>query len=194
MPKLIQSQARGLLSLLTSKDGGLGPAGLEDNLRAVVDIEKYYELNGRRRFFRGQTAAQLDASPAGWVAGGGAVDYRGWIACRAADGSDTSLTNNLIVPEGEIWHVRAVSVKAQRVTGTGAIEAGWAHGMFPQYAFGQLGIYSQVVTAPLSQQAGQMCDFLAMPGTCPAFFTPRWQLAANDFNVDVYVLADVLPL
>lgn len=193
MPKLIQSQARGLLALLTSKDGGLGPAGMEDNLRITVDAEKYYSLNGRRQLSVGQTAAQMDAAPAGWIAAGGALSNQGWYAAVPADGSVVANVD-MRVPEGELWRVIGVTIKETRITGTSSCVAGWAHGSFPSWSFVQIGQYSSSVAPPLTAVAGSNCDFLALPGSAPAFFFPNWDLGVLDANLNIYVVYEQLPL
>lgn len=192
MPKLIQSQARGLLSLLTSKDGGLGPAAMEDNLRITLDAASLYGLNGRATRFVSQSEAQIDAAPAGWVAGGGALTNQGWFACVPADG--TTGTTDMRVPEGELWRVLGITLKANRVNGSVVLAAGWAHGMYPNWVFTQLGNVSAAVLAGQAQSAGKDVDFIAIPGSAPAFYCNSWDLGVFDFSLDVHLVYERVPL
>lgn len=194
MPRLIQSQARGLLSLLTSKDGGIGPGTLEDSLRATVDTSDFYLLNGRTTTFNAQTAAQADAAPSGWIAAGGALD-NGWRACYPGDGNLAAGVPAIAVPEGELWRVKSVTIQVDRVTGgSGQVFAGWAHGMFPNFRYSQIGNASTTFVANQATTCGGQCDFLALPGSCAAFFNITWDLGVNDYDFQVYVVYERLPL
>lgn len=187
MPKLIQSQARGLLSLLTSKDGGLGPPAMEDNLRAVLETRDFYGLNGRGGINFGQTVANLDAAT-GWIAGGGA-GVIGWRPCFGTAGN-----NDLRVPQGELWRVLSVQFRATRVNGSVVLAAGWAHGESPTWYFGAVGPTAAAVLAAQSQTAGGPCDFIAMPGSAPAFHFNQWLVGTFDFDLEVFVLYERVPL
>lgn len=197
MPKLIQSQARGVLSLLTSKDGGLGPAAMEDNLRLTLEMLPFYGLNGRQVLFRGQTAAQLDNAATGWLASGGAT-VRGWFACMNQVGPPLPppAGNDIIVPEGELWRVLNVTMHFNRTVGSGgSLAAGWAHGLFPAFRFAQnSGQVSGTVGAGFHGTAGGDCDFIALPGTTPAFFVPQFTLATLAFDLNVYLTYERIPL
>lgn len=188
MPKPIQSQAAGLLGVLTSKDGGIGPAAAEDNLRLNYRTNDFYGLNFRQNLFRSQTAAQLDNAVTGWIGAGGAFTRQGWFPTMSVTGPQPP--TDVFVPEGEIWRVLGVTFKFNRDVGTfDSLAAGWAHGMFPSHRFAT--IYcggSGTVAANESGTAGGLCDFLALPGSSPAFFTPSWTLATQAFDLEVFVI------
>lgn len=193
MPRLIQTQATGLLSLLTSKDGGVGPPAMEDFLRLTLDTYDFYGLAGRVSVGRGQTAAQLDAAVTGWIGAGGALTT-GWIPTVNVTGPP-SAPPDVFVPAGELWRVLSVTIQAIRVTGTISVAAGWAHNMFPNFRFMQLTeLSASVATAGFSTSAGTDCDFIALPGSAPAFFVPSWDLGVTDFNVNVWVVYERMPI
>lgn len=179
----IQSQAAGLLGLLTSKFGGIGPPGMEDHLRTTLDLRDFYGVPVRQVLFRSQTAAQLDNAN-GWIAGGGAVTG-GWFACQSI--AAPAVPPDIVVPSNELWRVLNLTMFFERTTGSGgALAAGWVHGAFPaDSVWAQLAEGTGTVAAGFRGTSGTNSDFLALPGSGPAFFMPQWDLGVLDFDLQV---------
>lgn len=174
MPRLIQSNPVGLLDVLTSKDGGTGPAALLDEVRATVNLEGYYLRQFRRSRTRTLTKAVINTSttgPEGW-------NYFSLLAgATAAD---------LAVPSGQMWHVFGVELHVTTVVGTVNVQAGFtvtdpnvaAHG----YGI-PIGNATGAVAAGTQGVSGGPCDLWALPGGGAAFFIRDWLLATNDCDV-----------
>lgn len=176
MPRPVQSAALGLLSLLTAKDGGIGPNGLEDNYRAILDARPMIGLGFRSTFTISLVPANINVALAG---------APGWY--RLND-EVLGIAAGFRCPDSEVWRVIAFGVTLLSVTGSVAITPGWdfrAEG-------GAAGDLWPIALAPTSTGAGAgteravgfTTEFWALPGQGPAFHFAQWAVGVNDGNVD----------
>lgn len=174
MPRLIQTPPVGLLSALTSKDGGIGPSALLDEVRGGVDLLPFYGLNFRRSRQRTLTKATINGSttgPEGW-------NYFGLLAGPTAA--------DLTVPDGQLWHVLGLSIHVENVVGTVTVQAGFAPKDFATGISSEgfpVGQSTGAVAAGTKGVSGGPMDFWALPGATVAFFIRDWLLATNDCDV-----------
>jgi hypothetical protein len=175
MPRLIQTAPIALLSTLTSKDGGIGPAALLDEVRGIVDLLPYYGLNFRRSRFVFYTKAQINA-------GGG----EGWNYTALIGGAGAA---NLVVPDGQVWRIFGMNVNTLNNLGTTQVQAAWT--MKDPNLGGSEGIpigqCSQSAAANTRVVSGGECNLWALPGACASFHIRDWLLATNDFDVQLGV-------
>lgn len=179
MPRLIQTAPVGLLSALTSKDGGIGPAALLDDVRGSVDLLQFYGLNFRRSRILEKTAAEMNA--AGVVVGG-------W---RSTSIFGTGPTN-LVVPDGQLWHVLGVQLELDGINGAVRGAAG-INFKLPVVVGGanngvQIGPFSAATTGganPNKVTAGGLCDIWVLPGGAVAFFLDQFAIGLNDADFKI---------
>lgn len=173
MPRLVQSPATGLLSLLTCKDGGIGPNGLEDNYRGVIEATPLLGHNFRRHFSASLVVANINAALAG---------VPGWMRANA---QATLIAAGFRVPDNELYHVLAFGFTSLTVTGSIAIGIGWdftgnggAQDPTPMTENVTTGGAVGVMRAQ-----GLPCDFWAGPGQGPACLFPVWAIGVNDADL-----------
>lgn len=177
MPRPIQSPALGLLSLFTAKDGGIGPGGLEDNYRAVVEARPMIGLGFRSNFTLSLVPANINVALAG---------APGWY--RAGD-EVLGIAAGFRVPDSEIWRVIAFGVTILGVTGSVAITPGWDFAAIGG-ATGDpfpipLGPTTTAVGAGNERTSGFESHFWATPGQGPAVHFNQWLVGTNDCNADL---------
>lgn len=177
MPRPVQSPALGLLSLLTAKDGGIGPGGIEDNYRAIVDARPMIGLGFRSNFQLSLTPANINVALAG---------APGWY--RAND-EVLGIAAGFRCPDSEIWRVIAFGVTILTVTGSCAVTAGWdfaaiggATGDLWPVMLGQT---STGAGAGTERASGYEAQFWALPGQGPAFHLTQFLVGTNDCNADL---------
>jgi len=173
VPRLVQSPAFGLLSLLTSKDGGIGPNSLSDEMQAGVDAGPMLGFGFRRHLFVSLVVANINAAL------GGAP---GWLRLNS---QALAIAAGFRVPSNEMYRVLAFGATSLTVTGSIAIQIGWDF----------TGNGGAQDPTPLTEQTtnggavgvyraqGVQADFLAGPGQGPAILFPSWALAANDADL-----------
>jgi hypothetical protein len=175
VPRLIQTAPIALLSALTSKDGGIGPAALLDEVRGVVDLLPFYGLNFRRSRFLSLSKASINA-------GGG----EGWNYTSVISGAGAA---NMQVPDGQVWHIFGMNVNTSNNLGTISIQAAWC--MKDPNLGGSEGIpigpCSQSAAAATRVVSGGECNLWALPGATAAFHIRDWLLATNDCDVQLGV-------
>lgn len=178
MPRLIQTVPVALLSTLTSKDGGIGPSALLDEVRGVVDLQNYYGANFRRTRILQKTAAQLAAA---------GVATGGWYQTATLFGASLA---NLTVIDGQLWRVRALMLQIIGVTGAVRGTAGWCwkDPAFGAGSFGTpLGLAAPATSATTKHTSGGQCDIWALPTSCFAFHLDQFALGVNDCDLDMEV-------
>lgn len=173
MPRLVQSAAVGLLPLFTCKDGGIGPNGLEDNYRAIVDAQPLLGLGFRRHLSASLVVANINAALGG---------VPGWMRANA---QATLIAAGFRVPDNEIYHVLGFGFTSLTVTGSIAIQVGWdftgnggAQDPTPLTEGTTTGGAAGVFRAQ-----GLKCDFWAGPGQGPAVLFPTWAIGVNDADL-----------
>jgi hypothetical protein len=183
MPRLIQTPPVGLLSALTSKDGGVGPNALLDEVQGGVDLMPFYLLNFRRSRTRTLTKATINGSttgPEGW-------NYFSLLAGPTAA--------DLTVPANQLWHLLSVSLHLATVVGSVNVQAafttrdpnlGSAGYGFP------IGNSTGAVAAGTTGISGGPVDMWVGPGSTAAFFIRDWLLATNDCDVLMSVDYEVI--
>lgn len=179
MPRLVQTQQPGLLYLLTSKDGGIGPNSLADEMNASVDALPFLGQNFRARGFRSLTQANINAG----------------ISATPRVFSLANATVPLTVPDNQIWRVLGVSFLVSRVTGTPNAKAGWQFGNINDAAF----IFPEnsstgSLAAGESGATGFLCDFLATPGSCPILHFEEWSNGVIDASAECHVIFERLSI
>ena len=173
MPRLVQSPAFGLLSLLTTKDGGIGPNALLDEYRATVDASSRIGFGFRRHLQVSLAVANINAALGG---------VPGWLRLNA---QALAIAAGFRVPSNEQYRVLAVGATALTVTGSIAIQTGWdftgnggANDPMPLVenvtTGGAVGVF---------RGSGLVCDFLAGPGQGPAVLFPVWSIGVNDADL-----------
>lgn len=172
MPRLIQVAPIGLLSTLVSKDGGIGPNALLDEVRPSIDLQAYYGLNVRRNRFFAFSKAVIDA-------GGG----EGWNYANVL-----SASSQLTVPDGQIWRILGFNLHVTNVLGTVNVQAGWCMGD-PTISGAEgisIGSATGAVTVNTRGVSGGFVtdQIWALPGSQACFFIRDWLLATNDCDVN----------
>lgn len=173
MPRLVQSPAFGLLSLLTSKDGGIGPNALSDEYQAGVDAGPLIGFGFRRHLAVSLVAANINAAL------GGAA---GWLRLNA---QVLAIAAGFRVPSNELYRVIAFGFTTTTVTGSISASAGWdftgnggATDPTPLTEANTTGGAVGVIRAQ-----GVQCGFYAGPGQGPAILFPTWGIGVNDADV-----------
>lgn len=173
MPRLVQSPAFGLLSLLTCKDGGIGPNALSDEYSANVEATPLLGFGFRRHLAVSLVAANINAALGG---------VAGWMRLNS---QALAIAAGFRVPSNELYRVLAFGVTTTTVTGSVAVQMGWdftgnggATDPTPmQDTNGTAGAVGVV------RASGVQANFYAGPGQGPAVLFPIWGIGANDCDL-----------
>ena len=174
MPRLVQSPAFGLLSLLTTKDGGIGPNALLDEYRATIDARPLLGFGFRRHLQVALVVANINAALAG---------VPGWLRLNA---QALAIAAGFRVPANELYRVISFGVTSLTVTGNISFQLGWDF-------TGNGGVQDPTpMTENVTNGAGAGIyraqgvadpDFWAGPGQGPAVLFPIWAVGVNDADI-----------
>jgi hypothetical protein len=183
VPRLIQTQPLALLSLLTSKDGGIGPSALADDVSGTIELLPFYGQQFRRHRLLTLSAAQLDGAGAapGW-----------WLSLLFGTGP-----GNLVVPEGQVWRILGLSATITTLNGTVQAQMGWSYkdpfsGLQAQPI--PVGVGSGAIAAGLAGTSGGPCEIWAQPTACAAVLFRDFALGVNDCNLGLNVVYEVFEI
>lgn len=171
MPRLVQSPAVGLLSVLNNKDGGIGPNALMDEYRAVIDAQGMLGLPARRQRSVSLSVVNINAALAG---------VPGWLRLNA---QALAIAAGFRCLEGEIWRVIAFGATVTSVAGNIGITIGWDFGgaggaTDPTPLSGNS--TSNVTVAGQVRGSGVQADFWAQAGQGPAVLFTTWTTGVDE--------------
>lgn len=183
MARLVQTPATALLSLLTSKDGGIGPASFSDDIVGTVDLAPHLGLNFRQALFASGNAAENNNR---------IVPLTGnhWLDFRDTFGGGPGM----VVPEGEVWRLHWVCWRFTNGTGGPLVQAGWSS---RSNSASGLGLFAGPEVTSAIGATGSYTLFrdyqgiIVGPGTGPlAHIVQPWALAATDFEAAIWALVE----
>ncbi len=168
MPLLIQRSPVGLLGILDSKQSGMAPAALLDEVRAIYDVGSLYS----NRVRRSRSSSILVANNV-----------------LGVNVSDPVASDHMYVRDGEIWLVWAIAAQLSTVSGTCNGTAGFVAG-------GQFYMCGTVTTgAPATfagADGGLLNGLILNPGDTPAFFFRNYAVGVTECDIQLTVLFDLV--